>query len=166
MSRCSEPSGHKTQTGLTLVELLISLTLGLIITLAVGYLYINSRHIYRVNDNVARMQENGRYVMEMIGRDLRMAGYWGCASGLVYAPVNTLNNATDYAYKFDTPVEGHEATGTSAWVPAKDASITGALGGTDILTVRGVYDARVTVTSHPGGSPPVRPTSKSQPTAA
>ena len=154
MPRSSRPHAAARQRGLTLVELMISLTLGLLITLAIGYLYTNSRQTYRMNDNVARMQENGRYAMEMIGRDIRMAGYWGCAGMTISSPVNTLNNATDYAYKFGTPVEGHEATGTSTWAPAKDAGITGVVSGTDILTVRGVFDSGVTVTSHPGGSPP------------
>ncbi|MGQ9686034.1 MAG: PilW family protein [Thiobacillaceae bacterium] len=139
------------QRGLTLVELMISVTIGLIITLAIGYLYTGSRQTYRMNDNVARMQENGRYAMEMISRDVRMAGYWGCAGMTISSPVNTLNNATDYAYKFDVPVQGHEAT-VATWSPA--ISITGAIIGTDILTVRGVYGDGVTVVQHPGGTPP------------
>jgi type IV pilus assembly protein PilW len=142
------------QQGLTLVELMVSVTLGLLITLAIGYLYTGSRQTYRMNDNVARMQENGRHAMEMISRDLRMAGYWGCAGMTIASPINTLNDNTAYAYKFGTPVEGHEATGTDTWAPAKDASITGVVSGTDILTVRGVYGNAVTVTSHPGGTPP------------
>lgn len=142
------------QRGLTLVELMISVTIGLIITLAIGYLYTSSRQTYRMNDNIARMQENGRYAMEMISRDVRMAGYWGCAGMTISSPVNTLNNASDYAYKFDVPLQGHEATGTNTWGPVKDASITNVVSGTDILTVRGVYDSGVTVLGHPGGTPP------------
>ncbi len=140
------------QRGLTLVELMISVTLGLLITLAIGYLYTSSRQTYRMNDNVARMQENGRYAMELISRDIRMAGYWGCAGMTIPSPVNTLNNATDYAYKFGTPVEGHEATGTNTWGPTQDASITNVVSGTDILTVRGVYGNGVTVLDHPGAA--------------
>lgn len=154
MPRHPKPARLQTQSGLTLVELLISLTLGLIITLAVGYLYTNSRQTHRVNDNVARIQENGRYAMEMIGRDLRMAGYWGCASGLVSAPVNALNNSSDYAYDFSRPVEGHEATGANAWTPALDASIVNAVSGTDVLTLRTTFGNGVRVLQHPGGNPP------------
>jgi len=154
MSRRPRPLTAASQRGLTLVELMISVTLGLLITLAIGYLYTGSRQTYRMNDNMARMQENGRYAMEMISRDIRMAGYWGCAGMTISSPVNTLNSATDYAYKFGTPVEGHEATGTDTWVPTKDASITDVVSGTDILTVRGVYGSGVTVQQHPGGSPP------------
>lgn len=151
MSRSFALVRRKTQMGLTLVELLIGLSVGLIITLAVGYLYTNSRQTYRVNDNVARMQENGRYAMEMIGRDLRMAGYWGCASK---APYNTLNNNNAYAFKFDTPIEGHEATGANSWSPNLDASVVNAVSGTDVLTLRTVFGDSVRVIQHPGGNPP------------
>lgn len=154
MSRPPRPLNAARQRGLTLVELMISLTLGLLITLAIGYLYTGSRQTYRVNDNVARMQENGRYAMEMIGRDLRMAGYWGCASGLVSAPVNTLNNNSDYAYDFGKPVQGHEAIGTNSWSPPLDASILGALAGTDVLTLRTTFGKGIRVLQHPGGTPP------------
>lgn len=154
MSRLLRSHTALRQRGLTLVELMISLTVGLLITLAIGYLYFGSRQTYRMNDNLARMQENGRYAMEIISRDIRMAGYWGCAGMTIASPVNTLNNATDYAYRFGTPVEGNEATGTNTWGPAKDTSITNVLSGTDILTLRGVFGSGVTVTSHPGGTPP------------
>jgi len=153
----TRPRQHPTvirQRGLTLVELMVSVTLGLLITLTIGYLYTSSRKTYRMNDNVARMQENGRYAMEMISRDIRMAGYWGCAGMTIASPINTLNNTTQYAYNFGKPVEGHEATGTGTWVPAKDASITNVVSGTDILTVRSVFGDGVTVISHPGGNPP------------
>ena len=154
MTRLPQYPAVARQSGLTLVELMVSVTLGLLITLAIGYLYVGSRQTYRLNDNVARMQENGRYAMEMISRDIRMAGYRGCAGMTIASPINTLNNNTQYAYRFGTPVEGHEATGTNTWGPAKDASITDVVSGTDILTVRGVFGVGVTVTSHPGGSPP------------
>ncbi len=140
--------------GLTLIELMISVTLGLIITLAVGYLYTNSRQTYRVNDNVARIQENGRYAMEVVGRDLRMAGYWGCAGGMIASPVNTLNNNTAYDFDFGTPLVGHEATGANTWSPALDASIVNAVSGTDVLTLRTVFGNSVRVLQHPGGNPP------------
>jgi len=151
------------------VELMVSVTLGLLITLTIGYLYTSSRKTYRMNDNVARMQENGRHAMEMISRDIRMAGYWGCASMAITRPINTLdinnNPQYEYAYKFDTPVEGHNAnddppllrgiweTG-GTWTPPSGAWITNVLKGTDILTVRSVFGNSVTVTAHPAGNPP------------
>jgi type IV pilus assembly protein PilW len=62
------------QAGFSLVELMISMTLGLIVLLAVGSIYIGSRQTYRVQDDNARIQEAGRYALEVIGRSIRQAG--------------------------------------------------------------------------------------------
>lgn len=62
------------QTGFSLVELMIAITLGLIVLLAVGSIYIGSRQTYRVQEDNARIQEAGRYALEVIGRSIRQAG--------------------------------------------------------------------------------------------
>lgn len=68
------------QSGLTLIELMIALALGLLLVAALGYLFIGNRQTYRAQDNIARLQENGRYAMEVLGQDLRMVGYIGCGA--------------------------------------------------------------------------------------
>ena len=62
------------QTGFSLVELMIALTLGLIVLLAISSIYIGSQQTYRVQDDNARIQEAGRYALEVIGRNIRQAG--------------------------------------------------------------------------------------------
>lgn len=62
------------QSGFSLVELMIAITLGLIVLLAIGSIYIGSRQTYRVQEDNARLQEAGRYALEVIGRNLRQAG--------------------------------------------------------------------------------------------
>lgn len=68
------------QSGLTLVELMIAVALGLLLLAAMGYLYVSNRQAFRTHDSVARIQENGRYAMEVLGQDLRMVGYIGCGA--------------------------------------------------------------------------------------
>ncbi|MDR0737265.1 MAG: PilW family protein [Zoogloeaceae bacterium] len=65
--------------GLSLVEVLVALSIGVIILGAVLYTYIGSRSTYRLNYEMSRLQENGRIVMNMLERDLRMSAYAGCA---------------------------------------------------------------------------------------
>ena len=62
------------QTGFSLVELMIAITLGLIVLLAVGSIYVGSRQTYRVQEDNARIQEAGRYALEVLGRSIRQAG--------------------------------------------------------------------------------------------
>ena len=78
--------------GLSLIELMIALTIGLIITLAVGQVYIGSRTTYRTQDALSRLQENARYAMDTISHDLRMAGQIGCSVDSSKS-ANVLNNA-------------------------------------------------------------------------
>lgn len=142
------------QTGISLIELMISLAIGLLITSAMAYLYVNSKQTFRQQDNLARIQENGRFALDVISQDIRMAGYWGCAGRSISQPVNTLNNAATFANNFGVPIEGNQATGASTWAPVLDASITNVVSGTDVITLRGAFDAGTTVTQHPGGTPP------------
>lgn len=65
------------QRGLTLIELMIAVTLGLLIVAALASLYINSTRSYREDDQYARMLENGRFAMRFLADDLQMADFWG-----------------------------------------------------------------------------------------
>lgn len=62
------------EAGFSLVELMIAITLGLIVLLAVGSIFIGSRQTYRVQEDNARLQEAGRYALEVLGRSIRQAG--------------------------------------------------------------------------------------------
>lgn len=63
------------QAGLTLLEILISITLGLLLLFGIGTIFVGSNQTYRVQEENARIQEAGRYALEVIGRNIRQAGY-------------------------------------------------------------------------------------------
>lgn len=65
------------QAGLTLVELMIALTLGLIVIGALVAVFVANSRNYRQNDALSSVQDNARYALDVMGRDLAMAGYWG-----------------------------------------------------------------------------------------
>jgi type IV pilus assembly protein PilW len=64
-------------TGLSLVELMVALALGSALIVGAVYVYSQSRSTYRVNESIARLQEQGRYVISVIEPDLELAGYYG-----------------------------------------------------------------------------------------
>lgn len=68
----------KSQQGLTLIELMIAITISLVLLAGVMQIFLGSRQTYRVQDNMARLQENGRFAMDFLGKDIRMADHWGC----------------------------------------------------------------------------------------
>lgn len=65
------------QQGLTLVELMIALTLGLIVIAALVGVFMSSNQSYRQNEALGGLQDNARFALDSMGRDLAMAGYWG-----------------------------------------------------------------------------------------
>ncbi|HLF98117.1 MAG TPA: PilW family protein [Methylococcaceae bacterium] len=66
-----------TQKGLTLIEMMIALVLGLLVVAVVGTLYTQSKRSYNQDEQMARMQENARYALREISRDLSMIGFFG-----------------------------------------------------------------------------------------
>lgn len=66
------------QAGLSLVELMISITLGLVLMGGVVQMFVSSKTVYSTQQNLTRIQETGRLAIEFLSRDLRMAGNMGC----------------------------------------------------------------------------------------
>jgi type IV pilus assembly protein PilW len=65
------------QLGLSLIELMIAMVIGLLLLGGLIQIYLSSKQSYNAQEQLARMQESGRFAMDLITRDLRRAGYWG-----------------------------------------------------------------------------------------
>jgi type IV pilus assembly protein PilW len=79
----------KRSQGYSLIELMIAMVLGLVLMGGVIQVFLTSKQSYAFNEDLGWMQENSRFALEYMTRDLRMAGYFGCNTE---APmVNTLN---------------------------------------------------------------------------
>jgi type IV pilus assembly protein PilW len=65
---------------MSLVELMVALTIGTILIIGAVSVYMQSRSSYRVNEAVARLQENGRFALDTLEPDVRLARYWGQTS--------------------------------------------------------------------------------------
>lgn len=68
------------QTGLSLIEIMIALLIGAFLVGGVLQIFISSKQSYWMQQNLSRLQENGRFAMGFLAKDIRMAGYWGCLS--------------------------------------------------------------------------------------
>ncbi|WP_322277468.1 PilW family protein, partial [Methylicorpusculum sp.] len=140
------------QSGMTLVEIMISLLIGAILLGGVLQIFLSTKQTYRMQEGLSRLQENARFAMEFLTNDIRMAGYFGCLSQ-VTSITNTLNNPTSYLINFAIPIQGSEwLTASSTWSPTVDTSIISPLPGSDVITIRSASPQGVTVTSHPAGN--------------
>lgn len=64
------------QRGMSLIELMISMLLGLFIVLGIGTLFVQNKQSYRQDEMIARMQEDARYALNTIVDDIELAGFW------------------------------------------------------------------------------------------
>jgi len=71
----TSPKTRMTQRGFSLIELMVACTIGLILTMLIGQIFINSRAVFASTDNLGRLQENARYALLLLSRELRQTTY-------------------------------------------------------------------------------------------
>ncbi|MEA3277711.1 MAG: PilW family protein [Pseudomonadota bacterium] len=118
------------QTGLTLVEILVALAVSLVLLAGIVQIYAASKQSYRVTDALSRQQENARYAMEILARDIRSAGLLGCG-GRSTRVANSVNDAGAW-YAEASAIIGYEG-GVDSF-PEEYASDV--LSGTDSVILR------------------------------
>lgn len=68
------------QNGMTLIELMVSMVIGIFLTWGAFEVYLQTKGNYRTAEIATRLQENARYALETLEPDLRLAGFWGLHS--------------------------------------------------------------------------------------
>ena len=161
---------RRSQRGLTLVELLVAMLLGVVLIAGILKVFAGNRVTYEFTDGLARIQENARFSLEHIGFEARMAGYKGCLANV--AVFNNLNAPNTFRDDIENGVFGHNANGTGAaevftatamdpaastnpalWTPALPPELTGlVIPGSDVLIVRSISGPANTMAA-PFGTP-------------
>jgi len=77
MNHLPNNQSRASQSGLTLVELMIAMVVGLFLSAGIIQIFIANNQTYRVTDNISRLQENGRFALENLGKTIRSAGFKG-----------------------------------------------------------------------------------------
>ncbi|MEH6518576.1 MAG: PilW family protein [Halioglobus sp.] len=136
--------------GLSLIELMVSILLGVILSSGIIAVYLESKRNYAAEEEMARIQENGRFALELLKRELSMAGFFGgyfvaedsmngesltgggeecVATGEwaldVTTPLEVINNFNN-SWVTNTPTTLAGCVPTNSWVKA----------GSDVLTVK------------------------------
>ena len=128
------------QRGLSLIELMIAVTIGLLMLTALASMYMGASNNNRELARSSRQIEDGRYALQTITDDIALAGYLGYFTNPVAPAVLPdpceQNDMTTIRTGSALAVQGYDAPAT---VPAP---LSGCLGdaehvsGTDILVVR------------------------------
>jgi type IV pilus assembly protein PilW len=130
------------QKGFTLIEVMVAMAIGLVISALVVTIFSASSTTYKAADTVGALQETGRVALDTIDRDVQMAGFRGCNSNNVANSgplINVIALPTSFANDLGTSLQGYEYTGPG-WTPALPAALTGAApapaANSDVLIVR------------------------------
>ena len=150
----------KRQSGFSMVELMVAITLALLLTGAVISVFIGSRSAYQATAGIGDMSDSGRFALNLIGESVRSAGNLACNSSMTATSQNL--QAATFLNNFGQGIAGFEANGTAPgaaftvplapvagaanqWTPNLDPAITGAfpagpwglpVQGSDVLVVR------------------------------
>ncbi|WP_101925875.1 MULTISPECIES: PilW family protein [Luteimonas] len=118
------PQSRARSAGLSLIEILIALAIGSLLILALVQVFGASRTAYQLSTGLARTQENGRFAIDILQRDIRMAGHMGCVNDQSrFLPANVTASRPALISSFLTPDEqfGTGASPTSDYAAAPDA---------------------------------------------
>lgn len=133
-----------------MVELMISVTLGLfLISGAIG-VFFSSKSSYNMNNEITWIQDNARFASNILKRDLRMAGFFGCSTEL--GLVSTMNNVaggSGWFIDFENAVMGWDGDGASypatEFPSAYNSNLAAGFPNSDIVTLRRGDDRDVKV---------------------
>lgn len=90
--------------GLSLIEIMVALAIGSLLLLALVQVFAASRTAYQLSTGLARTQENGRFAIDILQRDIRMAGHMGCVNDQSrFLPANVTASRPALISSFLTP---------------------------------------------------------------
>jgi len=70
---------HTRERGLTLVELMVAMILSLLLMAGASSMFLGSKKTFKVQEESARIQENIRYIVSRMVKEISPAGFYGCA---------------------------------------------------------------------------------------
>lgn len=132
-------------SGFTLVELMVALVLGLIVSGAAISLLLANRQTYLATESLGRLQEAGSTSFELMARDIREAAGNPCDQSVDL--VNVLNTPSTWYSDFATGVRGY--AGTTAFPDAPFGTGAGArVSGTDAIELKSAASGGISIVKH------------------
>ncbi len=142
------------QRGLSLIELMVAITIGLLILAALSSLFISQTNIRNELDKSNRMIDNGRYALELLSENIKLAGFYDSyapigATALTPTPCSLTDiiNGTTNINVLLHHVQGYNAASASSTISSPPCSLTSLKNGSDILVLRRVGTSSIAATA-------------------
>jgi type IV pilus assembly protein PilW len=137
--------------GLSLIELMIAMLLGLLVVGAAIGIFLTNRRTYTATESLGRVQENVRTAFELMSRDVREATGNPCNSESNMAMVNVVNSPAAAWWKnWGAGGAGNALLGYGGATAIP--GLTNRVSGTDALVALSGDDAIAVVTAHAPGA--------------
>lgn len=136
------------ETGFSLVELMVSLALGLLIVSGLSVLFFNSSQVSTELDKSVRQIESGRYAMDVLSDDIRLAGFYYEIPALTYTAVTVdacASTVTDSGWDFTALKIPAAIVGASSTQASSLSCLPNAKSGTVALAVHRFETSTTTV---------------------
>ena len=150
------PFNPRYSKGLSLIELMVAVLIASFLIFGLLQVFTASKASYQTAEGMARVQENARFAMDFLQRDIRMAGHFGCVNDQAHwvkeegdpmLRLGTVPTGSGMPLDFSVSIEGYEAPNSgptqSLTLGATWAAPTGMptlspapVGGSDILVLR------------------------------
>lgn len=118
------------QSGFSLIELMVALFLGLIVTLGILQVFISAKNTYTTQNAAAAIQEDARFALTKMVQEIRMVGMFGCLTAVAPADATAATFAAAQILPINwvtTPTAGNTLTLITSDV--------GSIGGTPTWTI-------------------------------
>ena len=148
------PHDPRSQRGFTLIELMISLVIGLLLSAAIVKIYVDTSQIYKFQNAVSEVQENGRFASAFLRRATRLAGNFGCDASIKISG-STLSDAEEKRLLFfnTEPPGGAPPQPAQPIGGSEGGGVAGVNGeNSDELILRGSTGGGVRLTANPANA--------------
>jgi len=142
----SLPGRPRHGRGFTLIEVMVSLVLGLVIIGGATSVIVANRQSYRTNEALSQVQESARTAFELLSRDAREAGITGCDSTGRMANVLDPDGGIEW-WQTWFGIAGYDGSAVNPAVPVSSA-VAERVAGTDSLIVQGIQGMGLAVETH------------------
>lgn len=134
------------QSGFSLIELMITLLLGLVVVGAASGMFLANKRVYSSTETLGRIQENARVAFELMSRDLREAGGNPCSSAATV--VNQMTSGDNaWWLNFANGMRGYAGDEAVPFLTTGSAP-RNRVEGTDAIELHIARDSNIRVVSH------------------
>lgn len=129
------------EKGFTLIEIMVAIAIGALLLSGIVQAFVGFKTTDKLSNSLSRVQEAGRTALDIISKDLRLAGYKGCADPAIVENVNIIADNPPTTNFIETSLRGFDVTATG-WstghadlAPIDGSSIEDASLNSDVVSI-------------------------------